>query len=161
MGASYRLMNTLLRITGVGRLVSFYRYIYLNQPRLTRLASMALILSIGAIHMIEAPAHFEAAGYLGVLFALNFAGTLVAAIGIFRGAKGWGWTLGALISILSLLAYLASRLLGLPGFSEAAGEWDEPLGTLAMILEGLYLAGWLSVITGLAVAAPDMRDWHD
>jgi len=154
-------MNTLLRISGVGRLVSFYRYIYLNQPRLTRLAGLALILALGAIHLVEAPAHLEAAIYLGVLFAMNFAGTLVAAVGIFRGAKGWGWTLGALISGLSLLAYLASRLFGLPGFAEAAGEWDEPPGTLAMILGGLYLAGWFSVITGLAVAAPDKRDWHD
>ena len=154
-------MITLLRITGVGSLVSFYRYIYLNQPRLTMLAGLALILAVGAIHLIEAPSHFKAAVYLGVLFAMNFAGTLVAATGIFRGAKGWGWTLGALISVLSLLAYVTSRLFGLPGFAEAAGEWDEPLGTLAMILEGLFLAGWLSVITGLAVAAPDKRDWHD
>jgi hypothetical protein len=154
-------MGTLLRITGVGGLVSFYRHIYLNQPRLTRLAGVVLILAVGAIHLLEAPAHFEAAAYLGVLFAINFVGTLAAAIGIFRGAKGWGWTLGALISVLSLLAYLASRLFGLPGFAEAAGKWNEPLGTLAMILEGLFLAGWLSVITGLAVAAPDKRDWHD
>jgi hypothetical protein len=154
-------MSTLLRVTGVGSLVSFYRHIYLNQPRLTRLAGVVLILAVGAMHLLEAPAHFEAAAYLGVLFAINFVGTLAAAIGIFRGAKGWGWTLGALISVLSLLAYLASRQFGLPGFAEAAGKWDEPLGTLAMILEGLFLAGWLSVITGLAVAAPDKRDWHD
>jgi len=154
-------MNTLLKITGVGRLVPFYRYIYLNQPRLTRLAGLALILAVGAIHLIEAPAHFEGAVYLGVLFVMNFAATNVAAIGIFRGAKGWGWTLGALISVLSALAYLGSRLFGLPGFAELAGEWDEPLGTLAMILEGLFIAGWFSVITGLAVAAPDKRNWHD
>jgi hypothetical protein len=154
-------MNTLLRITGVGSLVSFYRHIYLNQPRLTRLAGVVLILAVGAIHLLEAPAHFEAAVYLGVLFVINFVGTLAAALGIFRGAKGWGWTLGALISVLLLLAYLVSRLFGLPGFAEAAGKWDEPLGTLDMILEGLFLAGWLSVITGLAVAAPDKRDWHD
>jgi hypothetical protein len=153
-------MSTLLRVTGVGSLVSFYRHIYLNQPRLTRLAGVVLMLAVGAIHLLEAPAHFEVAAYLGVLFAINFVGTLAAAIGIFRGTKGWGWTLGALISVLSLLAYLASRLFGLPGFAEAAGKWNEPLGTLAMILEGLFLAGWLSVITGLA-AAPDKRDWHD
>jgi hypothetical protein len=154
-------MNTLLRITGLGRLVSLYRYIYLNQPQLTRLAGIALILALGAIHLIETPEHLEAAVYLGVLFAANFAGTVVAAVGIMRGAKSWGWTLGALICAVSLLAYLASRLFGLPGFAEAAGEWDEPLGTLAMILEGLFLAGWFSVITGLAVAAPDKRHWHD
>ncbi len=154
-------MNTLLRMTGIGRLISFYRYIYLNQPRLTALAGIVLILAVGVIHLIEAPEHSAASPYLGVLFALNFVGTLVAAAGILRGAKSWGWALGALICALSLLAYLASRLFGLFGLPEAVGGWDEPLGSLAMILEVLFLVGWFSVITGLAVAAPDSRSWHD
>jgi hypothetical protein len=25
----------------------------------------------------------------------------------------------------------------------------------------MFLAGWFSVLTGLAVAAPDKRDWYD
>ncbi|MDP9409976.1 MAG: hypothetical protein M3R38_00100 [Actinomycetota bacterium] len=154
-------MNALLRITGIGSLISLYRYIYINQPQLTRLAGIALILTVGAIHAIEAPDHFRAAAYLGVLFALNVAATLVAALGILRGAKVWGWTLGALVSGLSALAYLASRLFGLPGLGEAAGGWDEPLGSLALIFEGLFLAGWFSIVTGLAVAAPDRRSWND
>lgn len=152
-------MDTLLRITGIGKLISFYGYLYLNQPRLTRLAGVALILLVGTIHLLEAPTHFEAAAYLGALFAANFAGTLVAAVGIWRGRRGW--TLGALICGLSILSYLASRLFGLPGFAEAAGAWGTPLGSLAAILEGLFLAGWFSVITGLAVAAPEKRGWHD
>ena len=152
-------MNTLLKTTGIDKLISFYGYIFLNQPRLTRLTGIALILVVGLIHLVEAPEHFEAALYLGVLFAANFAGTLVAAVGIWRGARGW--TLGALISGLSILAYLASRLFGLPGFAEAAGAWDEPLGSLAVIFESLFLAGWFSVVTGLAVAAPEKRGWHD
>jgi hypothetical protein len=155
------MMNTLLRITGVGRLVSFYRYIYINQPQLTRLAGIVLILAVGTVHLVEIPSHYEISPYLGVLFVLNFAGTLVAAAGILQGAKGWGWTLGALISLLSLLSYLASRLFGLPTALELAGEWSSALGSLAMIFEGAFLAGWFSVLTGLAVAAPDKRDWYD
>jgi hypothetical protein len=92
---------------------------------------------------------------------VNVGATLVAAFGIWRGAKGWGWTLGALISSLSLLAYLSSRLFGLPAAPELAGEWRSALGSLAMIFEAMFLAGWLSVLTGLAVAAPDKRDWYD
>ncbi len=152
---------SLLKWTGLGKLVSFYRYIYLNQPKLTALAGIVLILAVGAVHAVEAPEHFRAAVYLGVLFVVNAVGTLVAATGMLRGAKSWGWTLGAGISSLSILAYLFSRLFGLPGFPEAAGAWDEPWGSLALILEGLFLAGWFSVITGLAVAFPERRDWHD
>lgn len=116
-------MNSLLRVTGIGKLVSLYRYIYLDQPRLTTLVGIALILGVGAVHIVEAPEHFGIAVYLGVLFVVNTVGTLVAAVGILRGAKSWGWALGALIS----------------------GR--------------LFLAGWFSVVTGLAI--PDKRDWHD
>jgi hypothetical protein len=154
-------MNALLRITGVGKLVSFYRYIYINQPELTRLAGIGLILAVGVVHLVEIPTHYGISPYLGVLFAVNFALTLVAAFGIGRGAKGWGWTLGALISSLALLAYLVSRLFGLPAAPQLAGEWTSALGSLAMIFEGMFLAGWFSVLTGLAVAAPDKRDWYD
>jgi hypothetical protein len=154
-------MNALLRVTGLGKLVSFYRYIHINQPELTRIAGIALVLAVGTVHLVEVPAHYGFSLYLGVLFAANFAGTLVAAFGIWRGSKGWGWTLGVLISALSLLAYLASRLFGLPAAPELAGEWTSALGSLAMIFEGLFLAGWFSVLTGLAVAAPDKRDWYD
>lgn len=154
-------MNTLLRITGVGKLVSFYRYIYVDQPELTRLAGIGLILAVGLVHLVEIPSHYGIRPYLGVLFAINFLVTLVAAFGIWRGAKGWGWSLGALISVLSLLAYLTSRLFGLPAAPELAGEWTSALGSVAMILEGMFLAGWFSVLTGLAVAAPDKRDWYD
>jgi hypothetical protein len=154
-------MNTLLRITGVGKFVSFYRYIYINQPQLTRLAGIGLILAVGVVHLVEIPSHYEISPYLGVLFAVNFALTLVAAFGIQQGSKVWGWSLGAVISILSLLAYLVSRLFGLPAAPELIGEWTSALGSLAMIFEGMFLAGWFSVLTGLAVAAPGKREWYD
>ena len=154
-------MGFLLKITGARALASFYRYIQINQPRLTTLAGVALILGVGAVHAIEAPEHFAFAAYLGGLFVATAAGTLVAAVGIGRGAKVWGWSLGAAICALAALAYLASRLFGLPGYPGAAGHWDEPWGSLALILEGLFLGGWFSVMTGLAVAYPEGRDWHD
>ena len=154
-------MNSLLRVTGVGKLVSFYRYIYINQPQLTRIAGIVLILVVGTVHLVEIPSHYDISPYLGVLFAVNFACTLVAALGIWRGAMGWGWTLGTLISFLSLLGYLVSRLFGLPAASELAAEWTSALGSVSMIFEAMFLAGWFSVLTGLAVASPDKRDWYD
>lgn len=154
-------VGTLLKITGVRALISFYKYIYLNQPKLTALAGIVLVLGVGAVHAVKAPEYFGISAYLGALFVANAVGTVVAAVGILRGAKGWGWTLGAAICTLAALAYLASRLFGLPGYPEAAGAWDEPWGSLALILEGLFLGGWFSVMTGLAVASPEGRDWHD
>lgn len=142
-------------------MVDFLRITAINMPRLTRLAGIVMILAVGAIHLYKAPEHFEAATYLGVLFVANAVGTLVSAAGIWRGAKTWGWTLGAVISTLALAAYPLSRFFGLPGFTEAAGAWDEAFGTLAMIFEGLFLTGYATVLTGMVVSAPDKRDWHD
>ena len=148
------------RNTG-GRVISLFKMTALNLPRLTAVAGVVLILAVGLIHLWKAPAHFEAAPYVGVLFVANFVASLVSAVGILRGAKTWGWSLGALVSLGALLAYLWSHTIGLPGLAEAVGDWDQPLGTFAMIMEGLFLVGYSTVMTGIAVAAPERRHWHD
>lgn len=133
----------------------------LNLPRLTRGVGILLILAIGAIHLYLTPRHFEAATYIGVAFVANFVASLVAALGISYGAKNWGWLLGAYIAGGALVAYLVTRAVGLAGFEEAAGNWADAWGNFAMMIEGLYLLGYVSVAAGFAVAAPDERHWHD
>ncbi|HZC83114.1 MAG TPA: hypothetical protein VE194_01710, partial [Rubrobacter sp.] len=80
----------------------------LNLPQITRLAGILLILVVGLIHLYKAPEHFEAATYLGVAFVINFVGSLVAAVGIFFGAKNRGWLLGAWIAGGAFIAYLVA-----------------------------------------------------
>jgi hypothetical protein len=138
----------------------FLRTTALNLPRLTRAAGIVLILAVGLIHLYLAPVHFEAATYLGVAFVINFVASLVAALGIYRGAPNWGWLLGAYVAGGAFVAYLVSRAVSLAGFEEAVGNWANPWGSFALIVEGLYLAVYFSVATGVAVAAPEKRDWH-
>lgn len=133
----------------------------LNLPRLTRAAGTLLILAVGGIHLYLAPAHFAVAAYMGVGFLGNFAASLVAALGIWLGAKNWGWLLGAYVAGGALVAYLVTRSVGIEGFQEAEGNWANAWGTFAMMVEGLYLATYVAVATGWAVAAPDERYWHD
>lgn len=153
-------MNTLLKVTGIGKLISFYRYIYFDGPGVTKFSGIGLMLLVGLIHAYELPEHYETVRYVGVSFGVLLAGTLVSALGILRGAR-WGWTLGSAISAVAIVAYAISRTLGLPGFGEAVGEWAKPLGTIVVILEALYLGLHFSIFTGLNVASPDKRDWHD
>lgn len=145
----------------MSKLISFYRYIYFNAPQTTRLAGLALILAVGAIHLIEGPGYLEAPAYLGVLFFANALCSLIAASGILRGTKSWGWALASAISGLSALAYVYSRLFGLPGYPETMGAWDTPLGSVAVIVELLFVGLYFSIITGMNVTAPDRRSWHD
>ena len=152
-------MNTLLKVTGLGKLISFYRYIYFDGPRWVTGTGIVLILLVGLIHLLEAPAHFEAASYVGTLLLINSAGSIVAAVGIYRGARSWGWALGTVICGVAFVSYIVSRTLGLPGLE--GSSWANPAGTVAMGLEALYVGLYFSVITGMNVAVPDKRNWHD
>ncbi len=153
-------MNALLRWTGIGKLISFYRYIYFNGPGVVKWSGIGLILMIGLTHMYELPKHFEAEKYIGLSFGALFAGTLLSALWILKGLR-WGWTLGAVISSVAVVAYVISRTWGLPGRPEFVGRWDYPSGTVAIGFELLFVFLYFSIVTGMNVAAPNRRDWHD
>lgn len=61
-------MDTLLKMTGIGKLISFYRYIYFNGPGVVRWSGSGLILMIGLTHMYKFPENFEAPKYIGLVF---------------------------------------------------------------------------------------------
>ncbi len=153
-------MNTLLRITGIRKLISFYRYIYFNGPGVVKWSGIGLILSIGLIHMYQLPEIFFDEKLVSLLFGTIFAGSLLSALWILKGLR-WGWTLGSVVSFVAIIIHFVSRIWGLPGWAEAVGEWDEPAGTVAMALELFFIFLHFSVITGMNVTAPDRRDWHD
>ncbi|MCX6048967.1 MAG: hypothetical protein NT075_28030 [Chloroflexi bacterium] len=71
--------------------------------------AIALILATGIIHFMEAPENLSEAPYKGVLFLLNGIGALIAAIGIYRGSRSWGWGLGALVAAGAVAGYIMSR----------------------------------------------------
>jgi hypothetical protein len=108
----------------------------LRARRELTLAGAGLVLVAGLIHLFLTPEHFEEIAYLGVLFLADFAGSVVAAYGIYRGRR-WGWALGALVARGALVAYLLSCTVGLPGVEE--GHLLEPWGVLAMTVEALFL----------------------
>src|SRR3989338_921322 len=96
---------------------------------------IVLIFITGLIHLIDAPDCFEEAAYKGWLFYANSLGALIAAFGILRGKKKWGWNLGLFIAAGSFIAYVASRTVGLPGIPAEPDEWLEPLRVAALISE--------------------------
>jgi hypothetical protein len=102
-------------------------------------AGIALILATGLIHLLNAPDSFEEATYKGLLFVANGAGAAVAAFGIYRGVKSWGWGLGLLVAGGALVAYILSRTIGLPGLEAEPDAWFEPLGLASLIAEGLFI----------------------
>lgn len=118
-----------------------------NNSKLITWLGIALIIVTGLIHFIDAPDGFEEATYKGVLFVLNGLGGLIAAYGIFRGSRSWGWTLGMLVAAGAFVGYALSRMVGLPMIPAEPDEWFEPLGIASFVAEGLFvlLYAWLMV----------------
>ncbi|GAC1657695.1 MAG: hypothetical protein NVS4B3_24530 [Gemmatimonadaceae bacterium] len=108
-----------------------------RKPTGRQWTGIALILATGVIHLIDAPSSFEDARYKGLLFLANGAGATVAAVGIFRGARGWGWGLGCVVAGGALVGYVVSRTVGLPGL--APDVWLEPLGIVSLVVEAAFL----------------------
>ena len=108
-----------------------------TKPTALQGAAIALILVTGAIHFIDAPGSFGDATYKGLLFVANGIAAIVAAVGIYRGERSWGWGLGLLVAGGALVGYVISRTVGLPGL--APDVWLEPLGILSLLVEVLYV----------------------
>jgi hypothetical protein len=100
-------------------------------------AGIALILVTGAIHFIDAPSSFGDATYKGLLFLANGIAAIVAAFGIYRGERRWGWGLGVLVAGGALVGYVVSRTAGLPGLPPDI--WLEPLGILSLVVEAAFI----------------------
>lgn len=102
-----------------------------------RWAGVVLILIVGLIHAVETPEYLEESTVVGVLFILNVVGALLAAVGIYRQQRSWGWGLGAVVAGGAFVAYVLSRTVGLFGFYD--GEWAEPLGLASLLFEAVFV----------------------
>ncbi len=124
----------------------------INVPSLLTGIAIALIVVTGLIHLIEAPDNMQEAAYKGIMFFLNGGAAFVAAVGIYRGSKSWGWGLGAVVAGGALVMYVISRTIGLPGLGVDT-EWLEPIGVLSLIVEGLFVAIAIAVTSNAAIRA--------
>ena len=96
--------------------------------------SVGLMVVIGVIHLMGV--RVEGSSYVGVLFAANFLGAIVAAVGIYR-ASIWGWMLGFVVSAGAIAGYVVSRTVGMPGMGVEA--WMNPLGMLSLVVEAAFI----------------------
>jgi hypothetical protein len=98
--------------------------------------AIVLILEIGLLHIMSAQSQYEEAAYMGYLFAANFFGALIAALGIYH-KQFWGWALGLVIAAGSAAGYAWSRTLGMPGMN--VEEWFSPYGIVSLCVEGTFI----------------------
>jgi hypothetical protein len=109
-----------------------------SSPAIKWLAILA-ILGTGLVHFLEAQDAFGEATYKGVLFVANGLAAMVAAVGILRGQRALGWGLGLFVAAGSILAYVASRTIGMPGLPAEPDAWFEPMGVVSLACEIVFV----------------------
>lgn len=98
--------------------------------------SVGIIAVIGLVHLYMAPQEYGETPYMGILFGINFVAALIAAVGILR-QENWGWLLGVGIAAGSMLGYVLSRTVGLPGME--IEEWLQPVGVFSLAVELIFM----------------------
>jgi hypothetical protein len=106
-------------------------------------ASFLLLVAAGT-HIPLIRDHLEEAPYVGWLFiALSVACIALAVTILFVDHVGV-WLLSAAVCFAAVVAFLASRTIGLPQIRDDVGNWSDPLGPPAVASEVLMVVlAWL------------------
>ena len=105
-----------------------------------RWPTAALLLLTAAVHVPLIGEHLEEAPYVGVLFILLAIACLLLAAAILVADAPVMWAASGVVSVLALVAFLASRTIGLPLLGDDVGNWTEPLGYPAVASEAVCAA---------------------
>jgi hypothetical protein len=108
-------------------------------------ASFLLLVAAGT-HIPLIKTHLEEAPYVGWLFiALSVVCIALAVAVLFVDHIGV-WMLSAAVCLAAVMAFLASRTVGLPQIGDDVGNWTDPLGPPAVGSEVLMVAlAWLHI----------------
>ena len=100
---------------------------------------LLLLTAIGWLHFRDIPDKLSETAYLGWLYILLVAGC--AAAGAWLLSSHWknGYGLGLLISAGAIVFYILTRTTGLPNAKDDIGNWAEPAGIIALILEAAFV----------------------
>jgi hypothetical protein len=112
-------------------------YMDRSVPRVMVLSGMALVLTTALIHLVAVPVSFSESAFRGLVFLANAVGAIVAAVGIYRGSRIWGWGLGLPVTAIALLSYLYGLISPVPGL--AAHGWLGVLELLSLPIEGAFI----------------------
>lgn len=95
----------------------------------------ALLMVTAAVHVPLVPMHLKEAPYVGVLFIVLAVVCVVLAVTVVLHDSTMVWELSGAVTLLALVAFLASRTVGLPQIADDIGNWSEPLGFPAIAAE--------------------------
>lgn len=105
-----------------------------------RWSAAVFLLANATIHLYLAPMHLTEAPYIGALFIALSTACLILAMLLTFLDNAMVWAATGVVSVLALIAFLASRTVGLPQLDDDIGNWTDPLGYLNLAVEVLTVA---------------------
>jgi predicted membrane channel-forming protein YqfA (hemolysin III family) len=103
-----------------------------------------LLLVAATTHIPLIKEHLDEAPYIGVLFILLSVVCIVLAVVILVVDNPGVWLISGAVCLAAVVAFLASRTVGLPQIGDDVGNWTEPLGLPAVASEALMaLLAWV------------------
>jgi hypothetical protein len=99
-------------------------------------ASFLLLVAAGT-HIPLIQAHLEEAPYVGWLFIVLSVVCIALAVAILFVDNVGVWAISGAVCFAAVVAFLASRTVGLPQIGDDVGNWTEPLGFPAVASEVL------------------------
>lgn len=98
-----------------------------------------LLLVAAAAHIPLIEEHLHEAPYIGWGFILLSGSCILLAVALVLADHVAVWMLAGAICLAALVAFLASRTIGLPQIGDDIGNWTEPLSYPAIAAETLVL----------------------
>lgn len=102
----------------------------------SRRSGAAMIAAAGLLHLVLVPEYLAEAPFLGVLFLIAAPLTGWVAWRLWRADDVPAWLLGSAVSAGMIAGFVASRTVGLFGYSSA--DWAE--GIPSLLVEAAFLA---------------------
>lgn len=139
-------------------------YFAFNLPRTVTAIGQSLLAGLVAVHAYVFTTEPGLPVYFAVYAAVLTVGCLTAAGVMIIGSKPLvpqaGWHLGSVVCLGFLVGYVVARWVRLPALEALTDRWDCAPGTLAMALAAAFVAVHTTVLSGINVAYPQHREWH-
>jgi hypothetical protein len=107
-------------------------------PALRGAAAVGLI-TVGVIHALEIQGQLSGAVWLTVGFCLLAGGAPLAGLWLLVRPALPSWALAGLVGLCAAAGYILTRSVAVPGDPDDRGNWLEPLGLAALIIELLVV----------------------
>ncbi len=104
------------------------------------------LIAVGIIHALEIQRQLSGAVWLTAGFWLLAVVAPIAGLWLVLRPAVLAWQFGGLLCLLTAAGYCLTRGVGMPGDPADVGNWLEPLGVAALIIEGIVV-----ILAGLAL----------